>query len=231
MFLNISICAGRPSPLRPILSDYTSFRPLGKELNLLYNDPGMAGKADLTVGARNAGAPTWLFRLFPFLLFSLSFLPRLVAIGRYVTPDEPTWVYRSVQFREALLAGNWAGTLVAGHPGVITTWLGAIGASVHMLFSADVTEAYSWLLKVVFLTPDNVAAFERLAVLLSSGRVAIALVNSIGVVAIYLLVRKLWGMKVAIVGGLFLALDPFLLGLSGLLHVDGLSATFVTISL
>lgn len=231
MFLNISICAGRPSPLRPILSDYTSFRPLGKELNLLYNDPGMAGKADFTVGARNAGAPTWLFRLFPFLLFSLSFLPRLVAIGRYVTPDEPTWVYRSVQFREALLAGNWAGTLVAGHPGVITTWLGAIGASVHMLFSADVAEAYSWLLKVAFLTPDNVAAFERLAMLLSSGRVAIALVNSFGVVAICLLARKLWGMKVAIVGGLFLALDPFLLGLSGLLHVDGLSATFVTISL
>lgn len=231
MFLNIPICAGRPSPLRPILSDYTSFRPLGKELNLLYNDPGMAGRADFTVGARNAGAPTWLFRLFPFLLFFLSFLPRLVAIGRYVTPDEPTWVYRSVQFREALLAGNWAGTLVAGHPGVITTWLGAIGASVHMLFSTQAAEAYSWLLKIAFLTPDNVAAFERLAVLLSSGRVAVALVNSLGVVVAYFLVRRLWGCKTAAVAGLLLALDPFLVGLSGLLHVDGLSATFVILSL
>ena len=191
----------------------------------------MARRADFTIGALGAGAPKWLVRLFPLFLFCLSFLPRLVAIGRYVTPDEPTWVYRSIQFREALLAGDWAGTLVAGHPGVITTWLGAIGASIHILFSAEAADAYSWLLKLAFLTPDNVAAFERLAVLLSSGRVAVALVNSLGVVAIYLLVRKLWGEKVAVVGGLFIALDPFLLGLSGLLHVDGLSATFVTISL
>ena len=79
-------------------------------------------------------------------VYKRQFLPRLVAIGRYVTPDEPTWVYRSIQFREALLAGDWAGTLVAGHPGVITTWLGAIGASVHILFSAEAVDAYSCLL-------------------------------------------------------------------------------------
>ena len=218
-------------PQHPILRDYTCFSPLGKELNLRYNEAGMARRVFFTVGARGAEAPEWLFRLLPFLLFFLSFIPRLVAIGRYITPDEPTWVYRSIQFRDALLAGDWAGTLVAGHPGVITTWLGALGASVHILISPEAKEAYEWLAKMAFLTPDNVAAFERLAVLLSSGRLAIALVNSLGVVTIYLLARRLWGMRVAVVGGLFIALDPFLLGLSGLLHVDGLSATFVTISL
>jgi len=191
----------------------------------------MARRADFTIGALGAGAPKWLVRLFPLFLFCLSFLPRLVAIGRYVTPDEPTWVYRSIQFREALLAGDWAGTSVAGHPGVITTWLGATGMTVQLLLSEGARVSYEWLTKIATLTPDNVAAFRHLAVLLTGGRVAVALVNSLGVVAAYFLVRRLWGRKAAVVAGLLLALDPFLVGLSGLLHVDGLSATFVILSL
>lgn len=191
----------------------------------------MAGRDDFPLGARAAGAPVWFSRLFPYLLLALALSARVVAVGRYITPDEPTWVYRSIQFREALLGSNWAGTLVAGHPGVITTWLGAVAMSLQMLFSPEAREAYEWLTTMAFLTPDNVEAFRRLAFLMDSGRVAVAIVNSLGIVVAYFLARRLWGWQVALVAGLFLALDPFLAGLSGLLHVDGLSATFVTISL
>ena len=59
------------------------------------------------------------------ILFISALLPRLFAIGRYITPDELNWIHRSVRFREALLAGRWAETLVSGHPGVTTTWAGA----------------------------------------------------------------------------------------------------------
>ena len=191
----------------------------------------MAGRSRSTGGAREAGVPEWVFRLFPILLFFVSFAPRLVAVNRYVTPDEPTWVYRSIQFREAVLDGRWEGTLVAGHPGVTTTWLGALGISAQMAMAPDLRASYDWLTNMAFLTPDNVEAFKRLAILLSGGRVAVALVNSLGVVGIYYMARRLWGPKVAIVAGLFLAFDPFLVGLSGLLHVDGLSAMFATMSL
>lgn len=164
-------------------------------------------------------------------LFILAFLPRLVAIGRYITPDELIWVYRSVLFREALLDGRWAETLVAGHPGVTTMWLGTIGISLQMGFVPEAAATYEWITKLAFLTPDNTAAFQQLASLLSAARLAIIFINCTGVVLIYLLTRQLWGPVVALVGSLFLAFDPFLIGLSGILHVDGLATTFVTISL
>ena len=100
-----------------------------------------------------------------------------------------------------------------------------------MLFSTEAADAYAWLLKLAFLTPDNVAAFEQLAVLLSSGRIAVAVVNSLGIVAIYFLAARLWNHHAAIFAALLLVFDPFFAGLSGLLHVDALSATFGTISL
>ncbi len=191
----------------------------------------MAGRARSLDGTEYPNAANRIVRLYPLLLFLLAFLPRLVAIGRYITPDESIWVYRSILFREALLNGRWADTLVAGHPGVTTTWLGAAGMTLQLWLTGEARASYDWLVKMAVLTPENVEAYRHLSVLLSGGRVAVALVNSLGIVAAYWLSRRLWGQRVAMVAGLLLALDPFLVGLSGLLHVDGLSATFVILSL
>lgn len=190
--------------------------------------------ADRTLPRPVRQTPGWMAwgrRIFPVLLLVLAVWPRLVGLDRYITPDELIWVYRSLQFREALLDGRWADTLVAGHPGVTTTWLGTAGLSLQLLFSPDSQEPYRWLTHLPFLRPDNVAAYIRLAEFLSMSRVLVALVNSLGIVLIYLLVRRVWGTSAAIIGSLFLAFDPFLVGLSGLFHVDALSATFATLSL
>ena len=180
---------------------------------------------------RSSGMRQLLSRVFPILLFSLALIPRLVAIDRYITPDELVWVYRSIQFREALLDGRWAGTLVAGHPGVTTTWLGALAMTLQTAVSEPHRAAYEWLTKVAALTPDNVEAFRQLSLFLSGSRAAAAVVNSLGVVGAYYLARRLWSYKAAVVAALLLAFDPFLAGLSGLFHVDGLSATFATLAL
>ena len=185
-----------------------------------------------TTGVRERAAATgWVIRLLPISLFFVSLFPRLMAVGRYVTPDEPIWAYRSVLFREAILSGRWADTLVAGHPGVITTWLGSLGISVQLAVSPETRAAYDWLTTMAYLTPDNVEAYRQLAVFLNGGRTAIAIVNSLGIVGIVLIVQHLWGLRAAVLAGLFLALDPFLSGLAGLFHVDGLCATFATLSL
>ena len=80
--------------------------------------------------------------LFLVGLFGLALLPRLTAVNRYITPDELAWVYRSIQFRQALLNGNWAGTIVSEHPGVVTTWLGAAGISLQLLLLPAARSAY-----------------------------------------------------------------------------------------
>ena len=164
-------------------------------------------------------------------LFSLALGMRLLALGRFVTPDELIWVYRSVLFREALQNGRFAETLVAGHPGVTTTWLGTLAISVQLLLRPADGATYQWLTQMAALTPDNMAAFQWLSVFLSGGRLAVAVVNSLGVVAVYALVRRLFDRRAALLAAVLLALDPFVAGLSGLLHVDGLLTTGVTLSL
>jgi hypothetical protein len=192
---------------------------------------GMAARLPVSTGdgvpQRVAGIRQW----FPLFLFGLALIPRLAALERYITPDELIWVFRSVLFREALLAGRWAETLVAGHPGVITSWVGALGITFQLWLFPAHHDTYLWLTRLPFLMPDNVEAYIRLAEFLSAARLLVAIVNSLGIVAVYFLLRRLWGSTAAVLGSLFLALDPFLSGLSGLLHVDGLSTTFATLSL
>ena len=165
------------------------------------------------------------------ILFVVALLPRLLALGQYITPDELNWVHRSVIFHQALGRGEWAATLTTGHPGVLTTWLGALGIQLQLWVRPSDTAVYDWITHLAWLAPENTAAFPQLATFLSAGRVAEAIANSLGLVVIFGLGRRLVGDWLAAVAVLLLALDPFVAGLSDLLHVDGLMTTFTTVSL
>jgi hypothetical protein len=165
------------------------------------------------------------------ILFISALLPRLCAIGRYVTPDELNWIHRGVRFREALLDNRWGETLVSGHPGVTTAWAGALGIGMQLAIRPADRGVYEWITHLAWLSPDLIPAFPRLASFLTAGRLVVAVTTSLGVVAIYLLAQSLFGQRAALLAGFLLALDPFTAGLSGLLHVDGLVATLSTLSL
>mgnify|MGYP007059382065 CR=1 FL=1 len=175
--------------------------------------------------------PSHHFSLLALFLFVVALLPRLAALGQYITPDELNWVHRSVLIHQALGQGRWAETLTTGHPGVITTWLGALGIQIQLWLRSSDIAAYEWITHLAWLAPENTAAFPKLATFLSAGRIAVAIINSLGLIFIFWLGRKLVGFWPAIGFVLLLALDPFVAGLSGLLHVDGLMTTFTTISL
>ena len=165
------------------------------------------------------------------ILFVIALLPRLLALGQYITPDELNWVHRSVIFHQAVGRGEWAATLTTGHPGVLTTWLGALGVQVQLWLRPSDTAVYEWITHLAWLAPENTAAFPHLATFLSAGRLAVAIANSLGLVSIFCLGRRLVGDWPAAMAMALLAMDPFVAGLSGLLHVDGLMTTFTTISL
>jgi len=169
--------------------------------------------------------------LWPALIFVIALALRLAPLGRYVTPDEPAWIYRSLRFRQALLAGDWADVPATGHPGVTTMWLGAAGVQIHLWLSPDQAAArLDWLDGLAGISPRSAAAFGHLAFFLTAGRVLVALTTSLGLAGVFLLARRLWGQSVALLAALLLALDPFLAGHSGLLHLDGLLAVAMTLS-
>ncbi|HEY4689670.1 MAG TPA: glycosyltransferase family 39 protein [Anaerolineae bacterium] len=173
--------------------------------------------------------PGWLWAV---LLFALALVPRAFALGHSVTPDEPNWVYRTLNFGAALARGDWAGSVQAGHPGVTTMWLGSLGlAAQRTVDPARAEDAIAWLLKLDRLSPENVEAFKRIGVLLDWARLPVIVVNALGVAGVYLLARRIFGQRVALLAAGLLALDPFAAGLGGLLHVDGLLMTFSALSL
>ena len=165
------------------------------------------------------------------IIFAFAFVMRAGAIKQYVTPDEPIWALRSLNFATALSHGDWAATAQIGHPGVTTMWLGSIGILLKRLADpAASTQAINWLQHVPALAPDNAEALKYLGVFLTFARLPVILINALGVAGIFLLARKLFGHPIAFLAALLIALDPFIAGLSGLLHVDGLLTTFSTLS-
>ncbi|HSM56996.1 MAG TPA: glycosyltransferase family 39 protein [Candidatus Sulfomarinibacteraceae bacterium] len=169
--------------------------------------------------------------ILPPLIFVAALLPRLAALGRYVTPDELIWVQRSLGLRQALLRGNWAETIQSGHPGITTTWIGAVAIQIQLWLEPALASQVAWLEQLYWLSTENAEAYRRLYLFLSGGRLGVALVTSLGLVLVYLLGRPLLGNRPALLAAGLLALDPFFAGLSGLLHVDALLATFILLAL
>lgn len=163
---------------------------------------------------------------------AVAFVLRLSAIGRYVTPDEPAWVYRAIRFADAVTGQNWAAVPSTGHPGVTTMWLGAAGVAVQRLVDPAASAIHlDWIRRLAWLAPENGTALKHLGFFLPGGRVAVALVTTLGLAALYALLVRLFGRGVALLSVGLLAFDPFLIGHSGLLHTDALLATFILLAL
>ena len=158
----------------------------------------------------------------------------MAAWGRFITSDELAWVYRSTRFLTALSTGDWARTAQAGHPGVTTMWCGVAGILLRRLTAPGAAaERLAWLAHLNWdhFDPYNGPALKQMAFFLVAGRLPVVVLTSLAVVGIYLLARRLWGQRVALLGAVLLALDPFPVGLSAVLHVDALTASFMTLSL
>ncbi|MBN1877539.1 MAG: hypothetical protein JXA33_25175 [Anaerolineae bacterium] len=159
--------------------------------------------------------------------FFLAFLVRCVSLGRYVTNDEPIWVMRAVQFSDAVAARDWSSIPQTGHPGVTTMALGALGVRLTTMLNPVEAEMHlNWIRSLAWLSPENSKAFPHLAYFLTVGRVLVAIVTSFGISLSYALARRRLDARWARWLALCLALDPFFIGHSGLLHTDALQATF-----
>jgi len=177
----------------------------------------------------------------PVGLFLLALAVRLPGLGRFLTPDEFLWVDRSRNFLAGVLnpayicespanhtgfeqAVGLACTLRTGHPGVTTMWTGSLGILLRYLTDRAPGPLIDYVLAIQTnpLDPRFIAP----------ARLPTVVLTSLWVIAMYWLVRRLFAdRRVALAAGLLLALDPFHIALSRVIHHDALSTTFMTLSL
>lgn len=169
------------------------------------------------------------------LIFAVAFVPRALALDAFVASDESLWVGRSAHFLQALLAGNLAGTTsVAASPevdvlapAVPTMWTGAIGLAARYWIEGS---------------PETGSLAEYLAALPGStekiplhfypwARFPTVLLTSLSLPLFFYLLSKLIEPGTALLAVLLLALDPFFISLSRVIHHDALVSIFIVTSL
>ncbi|MCL4300504.1 MAG: glycosyltransferase family 39 protein [Anaerolineae bacterium] len=171
-------------------------------------------------------------------LFLLALIPRLPDLGRFLTADEFLWIDRSRNFLAGLtdpayqcdsvveqwqfVAQGLACTLRTGHPGVTTMWTGSFGFLVSWLGAGRPGSLHDYVVAVATNPVD--ASF------IAPERLGTVLITSLWVVAVYWLARRLFGRSTAIVGAILIALNPFHIAYSRVIHHDALSTTFMTLS-
>ena len=160
--------------------------------------------------------PNFVLFLLLLALFLTAFVPRVV----YPVSRPLQWYERSYRFVEAVVQGRWADTVVSEHPGVTPMWL--IGASQHgyealRRFSGDATYSLRASDRA-FDTEVFVSVF------------ALAFVIALAVVLAWHLLKLLFGEAAAWAGASFIALDPFHIALSKVVHIDALLSILMILS-
>ncbi len=155
-----------------------------------------------------------LRRLLVPLVTAVALLVRLHGLGQIMTADEERWMIRSSDFYRAIERGDLGGTHQSTHPGVTLMFLSGLGIKVQELWTRD-----------VFQNEESVGPYRVAAKL----PVAVSTALLIGLVAA--LVGRIGGRQLGIWSGLLLALDPYLLGFSQLVHLDALLSLFMASSL
>ncbi len=179
-------------------------------------------------------ASSFLRLLVYLVIFLTAFVPRTLALDVYVAPDEGKWIYRSAHFLQAWLRGDLAQmTSVAATPevevlapAVPTMWSGAVGlAAKYWVEGRSQAVTLTDYLKTI---PE---ATEKIPLdFYPWTRFPTVLLTSLATLASYLLLSRLLGWEVALLTALLLALDPFFLGLSRLIHHDALVSIFIFLS-
>jgi hypothetical protein len=155
------------------------------------------------------------------LVFGISLGIRLTGLELYATTDEGYWMQRSVRFGAALARGDLTSTYRAGHPGVSVMWTGLLGIGTERL--APFLPGRYTRYDVLERDPGYLPAF-------GAARQAVAVVTSGLVTLAVLLAWRLLGPGPGLFGGAILVFDPYVIGMTRLLHVDALLAPLMTVS-
>ncbi len=162
------------------------------------------------------------------LLALILWLPRGLALDRFVAVDERSWLTRSGNFYLALSRGDLVATFQRYHPGVTTMWLGMAGYlwryPGYPAAAAQIDDMSAGV--EGFLRDQGREPID----LLAAGRAFVVAATVLTLLLAFRIAVDLLGLLPALIGFLLIAFEPFLLGLTRMLHVDGLSSAFMLLA-
>lgn len=165
-----------------------------------------------------------------FAVLIATGLPRSLDLDRFATPDERLWLARSANFYFALGQLDFASTFQREHPGVTTMWAGTAG----FLWRYPQYRG-SGLGQLEFAALERYFDNNELGVsaldLLAAGRMVMVWGNTLILALAFLYARRLLGTFPALLGFFLIALDPFHIAHTRLLHLDGLLSSLMLLSL
>ncbi|MDZ4722232.1 MAG: phospholipid carrier-dependent glycosyltransferase [Roseiflexaceae bacterium] len=155
-----------------------------------------------------------LLALLAFAFLGLALIPRTLGLADFITTDEAYhWIDRTERFSAAVAGQHWADTLLTGHPGVTTMWLGSIGRALEQNYGRADPHI-----------PELVAHLAWL-------RLPIAIMHALVVAIAFLLLYRLFGQAIALIASFLWATAPYLIAHGRLLHLDANLADFVVLSI
>jgi 4-amino-4-deoxy-L-arabinose transferase-like glycosyltransferase len=167
---------------------------------------------------------------FLVLLAALLAVPRLVAIDRFATIDEPYWLTAGADFYYALGQRAFANTVYDYHPAVTTMWILTAAMLIYFPqyrgFGQGYFDVYKDTLEQFLLAHGRTPLG-----LLATGRIVQVLVLLFLLLVLFWFLRRLLGSTTAWAATLLIGFDPFFLGNSRLLNHEGMLSLFVLISL
>jgi 4-amino-4-deoxy-L-arabinose transferase-like glycosyltransferase len=170
----------------------------------------------------------------PVIVFAAALLPRVMGLDAFITADEDDQIMFATNFLKSMLRADPGGALILGYPGVTTMFFGAIGVGLRYLAHYGGWLPLAWVQADFMTTLDQVTMqfgqFDYPMDFLVWVRAPMAIVSALGIMATYLLLRRLLDTRVALLAALVLAFDPFILAHSRLLHVDAPMAHFMFLS-
>jgi 4-amino-4-deoxy-L-arabinose transferase-like glycosyltransferase len=156
----------------------------------------------------------WVKPAMALILFLVAFLPRAI----YPVSRPQQWYVRSVQFIHDLTHGAWGEMIYSEHPGVTTMWLSGTALWLAGVAPEQGPEG-------PFVDPASLTVRES-----AIGVFPLALTIAGLVVLMYFLLVRIFDRPAAFSAALFVALDPFFIANSKVLHVDGLLSAFMSTS-
>ncbi len=163
-------------------------------------------------------------------IFLLGLFFRIGSLERPLLGDELKWTARSTKFFNAVITGNLKDTFSTAHPGVTLMWLSGGSFWLFSEISGDM-EMFKKIAKTEHISPTFPEEYiHELPGILKTMRLPLAILSAFLIAIIFLLLKILIGFKLSFLSALLIAVDPFITANNRIVHLDGLLALFMALS-